>query len=95
MDRELWFDHHSFYADFETYAKRKGFTPYSQQDVLPGRRNNLTALCRELGISWSTLRSLAQGHPVSLDTICRLAWWADMSLDRYIIPGGRIVARRR
>lgn len=95
MDRELWFDHHAFYADFEVYAKRRGFTAYSEQDNIPGRRNNLIALCREVGVDRTTMRNLARGVPVSLDTVCRLAWWADMSLDRYVIPGGRIVARQR
>jgi len=93
MDREIWFDHYAFYQDFMAYAKRRGFAHYNDQEALPDQRHNLRALCAELGISYYTLRNYSKGQPVSLDTVCRLAWWADLSLDKYIIPGGRIIAR--
>lgn len=94
MDREEWFDHHAFFNDFMEFAARRGFGRYRDREMLRDWRKNIRALCAEVGISEDTFRNCARGMPVSLNTVCRMAWWADLPLDKYVIPGGRIVARR-
>lgn len=75
------------------FAARRGFGRYSDREALRDWRKNIRALCSEVGISEYTFRNYEKGAPASLNTVCRMAWWADLSLDKYVIPRGRIVAR--
>ena len=77
-----YFDFMQFSRDVLKFAERMGYKDG------PGTRDShtlLTQIADAASLDRQTANSALMGRPCSLKTICRLADFADLSLDNYLI----------
>lgn len=56
------------------------------QDARNDRELTLRAAAEEIGVSFNTLYRAENGHNLTIGTISRIASWADVRLDSFMVP---------